>query len=159
MLVTAVVLSYFSLSQWATLIDQEQWERFCEQNFLRISTFLFLFRALKYKPLMRVNINLWKHCVSELNFSWECETNCIWFLSTGFRLVRIVFLQQRSYMEMLTKFTEDLKEPFDKFMRFTEITTRALEDICGHCVESMLNRSYFFLWLAAMHRIVSDLSE
>ncbi|XP_073396989.1 homeobox protein knotted-1-like LET6 [Physcomitrium patens] len=42
----------------------------------------------------------------------------------------------RSYMEMLTKFTEDLKEPFDKFMRFTEITTRALEDICGHCVET-----------------------
>nr|PNR31862.1 hypothetical protein PHYPA_025985 [Physcomitrium patens] len=42
----------------------------------------------------------------------------------------------RSYVDMLTKFAEDLEEPFNKFMQFKDSTTKALEGICGHYVET-----------------------
>lgn len=46
-------------------------------------------------------------------------------------------------MDMLTKFAEDLEEPFNKFMQFKDSTTKALEGICGHYVESKSIVSWF----------------
>jgi len=37
---------------------------------------------------------------------------------------------------MLTKLGEGLEEPFNKFMQFKDATTKTLENICGHYVES-----------------------
>lgn len=39
-------------------------------------------------------------------------------------------------MDLLAKLGEDLEEPFNKFMQFKDATTKTLENICGHYIES-----------------------
>lgn len=45
-------------------------------------------------------------------------------------------LEQRSYVDLLGKFGDDLEDPFNKFIQYKDQTTKQLEDICGHYVES-----------------------
>lgn len=51
-------------------------------------------------------------------------------------MMQSMFSKQRSYVGVLTKFAEDLEEPFNKFIQFTDNTSKALEEICGHYVDS-----------------------
>ena len=54
-------------------------------------------------------------------------------------VANMMYLQQRSYTELLTKFREDFEEPYNKMMQFMDNATKDLEDICGHYVDGKSN--------------------
>ncbi|XP_073384969.1 homeobox protein knotted-1-like 2 [Physcomitrium patens] len=42
----------------------------------------------------------------------------------------------RSYIDLLTKFREDLENPYNKFAQYKDKVTKDLEDLCGHYIET-----------------------
>lgn len=77
---------------------------------------------------------------------------------------------QRSYVDLLAKLGEDIEEPFNKFMQFKDATTKTLENICGHYIESESrtmncfgyhhgDRIHIILAVVVVHRAMINISN
>lgn len=73
-------------------------------------------------------------------------------------MIKLLFTQ-KGYIDLLSRFQEDMREPFNKFMAYKDTTTKELKDICGHYVESKHTTLYLSVHFNMYPNLSNEFSQ